>query len=180
MYILRNYFKFMFTRHPLERILSAYHSKWQKRLDNKVEYEYFHRTYFKEVTNLVRKQNRKNETDITFEEFVKYLIIRSKMKRKMDEHFERFYVLCKLCAINYDFVGSFDTLSEDINYVLHKLFSEPKDQYFSKVSNPQSAKEKMMSYYNQLDPALLKQLEDAYKIDFDMFGYKSYNTTNTT
>ena len=44
-YRIDNYFKFMFVRHPMERIVSSYRSKFEKREDNKVEYPWFYSTY---------------------------------------------------------------------------------------------------------------------------------------
>ena len=46
-YRLENYFKFIFVRHPMERLVSAYRSKFEKRKDNKVEYPWFYGTYGK-------------------------------------------------------------------------------------------------------------------------------------
>ena len=44
-YRLENYFKFLFVRHPMERLVSSYRSKFEKRKDNKVEYPWFYGTY---------------------------------------------------------------------------------------------------------------------------------------
>ena len=46
-YRLENYFKFIFVRHPMERLVSAYRSKFEKRQDNKAEYPWFYGTYGK-------------------------------------------------------------------------------------------------------------------------------------
>ena len=46
-YRLENYFKFIFVRHPMERLVSSYRSKFEKRKDNKVEYPWFYGTYGK-------------------------------------------------------------------------------------------------------------------------------------
>ncbi len=42
---IQNYYKFVFVRHPMERIVSSYRSKFEKRIDNKVEYPYFYNTF---------------------------------------------------------------------------------------------------------------------------------------
>ena len=44
---LENYFKFIFVRHPMERLVSAYRSKFEKRKDNKAEYPFFYRNFGK-------------------------------------------------------------------------------------------------------------------------------------
>ena len=44
-YRIENYYKFIFVRHPMERIVSSYRSKFEKREDNKVEYPWFYDTY---------------------------------------------------------------------------------------------------------------------------------------
>ena len=46
-YRRENYFKFIFVRHPMERLVSSYRSKFEKRKDNKVEWSYFYRTFGK-------------------------------------------------------------------------------------------------------------------------------------
>ena len=44
---LENYFKFIFVRHPMERLVSSYRSKFEKRKDNTAEYPWFYGTYGK-------------------------------------------------------------------------------------------------------------------------------------
>ncbi len=42
---LKTHFKFIFVRHPTERILSTFRSKGEKRVDNRGEYPWFYNTW---------------------------------------------------------------------------------------------------------------------------------------
>ena len=171
-YRINNYYKFMFTRHPMERIVSAYRSKWEIRLDNQVEREFFHKHFYDEIVSISRLDKSDLSSVITFEEFAKYLIYKSRRNEEMEPHWERYYKLCHICHIDYDFVGKFDTLVEDISFVLRKIFLHQNDYFFPNVSQPRSAVKLLDKYFSQFNSSLIHSLHTAYNRDMKLFGYE--------
>ncbi len=72
---LENYFKFMFTRDPLERVLSAYSSKF---LYSKIQNQKFRRRYGRFILRQYRNNLAQDESEtgagVTFPEFVAYIL----------------------------------------------------------------------------------------------------------
>uniref|UniRef100_A0A3Q2YHY7 Carbohydrate sulfotransferase n=1 Tax=Hippocampus comes TaxID=109280 RepID=A0A3Q2YHY7_HIPCM len=81
-YRLQHYFKFMFVREPMERLLSAYRNKFG-------EIESYQRKYGAEIVKRYRKSrggkgSRVAGDDVTFAEFVRYLL--DEDVERMNEH----------------------------------------------------------------------------------------------
>ncbi|CAB0016902.1 unnamed protein product, partial [Nesidiocoris tenuis] len=119
-YFLKKYTKFMFVRHPFERLLSAY--------KNKLEQNYIGSKYFKDrigkyiMQNYRTKKNQSgqaNGEDITFEEFTNFLL--NSEQKGFNEHWKPMHRLCEPCLVKYDFVGKYETLSSDANFILRKI-----------------------------------------------------------
>ncbi len=84
---LKNYFKFMFTRHPFERLLSAYKDK----VENIPSYTH----YWKQM---LEGKPKNQSTKITFVDFVTYLI-RKRRSVKYIDAFDRREVKYKTEAV---------------------------------------------------------------------------------
>lgn len=117
--IFRKYFRFMFSREPYGRLFSAYLNKFFA-----VE-----KHYWISVGRGI-KQNGFNHSlrsracghDVTFAEFVKYVITESNNTNiVMDEHFTPQNTLCGLCNIRYDVIGTMETFTDDTQYILRKM-----------------------------------------------------------
>ncbi|KAI1237893.1 hypothetical protein IHE44_0013985 [Lamprotornis superbus] len=102
---LSNYTKVMFTRHPLERLVSAYRDKL-------LHSEPFYSTT---VANEIRAMFRKNKNSsekVSFQEFVSF--ITAKPPHTLDIHWKPMFLLCDPCNIHYDVVDSQDPRKSDI------------------------------------------------------------------
>ena len=171
----KKYFKFFFVRHPFERILSAWRNKfknpynevYQKRLGPKI---------VKQVRAKVTVASGAAVKDITFEEFIDYIIYLNYVKKakSMDQHWELALNLCDPCNIQYDFIGKVETLEKDSDQVLKILgLSE-------KIKFPIGAKDKyktnigdiIRKYFSKLSKVTLKKLVKIYENEFIAFGYK--------
>ena len=116
---LKNYFKFMFVRHPFERIVSAY-------LDKFVRENNFQTIYGTDIIKRYRpnatEESLKEGRDVTFEEFVRHVVDSASLEdQTLNEHWQKFYLTCHPCSIQYDFIGKFETLHEDAEFVLKRF-----------------------------------------------------------
>jgi len=59
--------------------------------------------------------------DVTFLEFVQYVIREKYSKKRRDIHWMPQYKHCNPCLIKYDFIGRYETLEEDAKHVLAKV-----------------------------------------------------------
>ncbi|KAJ8397535.1 hypothetical protein AAFF_G00438110 [Aldrovandia affinis] len=120
-YRLKHYFKFLFVRDPMERLLSAYRNKFG-------EIEAYQRKYGAEIVRRYRKNPGKaTGDDVTFAEFVRYLL--DEDAERMNEHWMPVYNLCQPCAVPYDFIGSYERLQDDARYVLQRVAAPPHVQF---------------------------------------------------
>lgn len=133
------YFKFIFVRHPLDRILSAF-------LD-KIERKFFERTVDEDqnlsVLDTIRSMDsnldlrkidlknleekfikaRLNLSKHAFQVFLAYLIDReiSQIGGDTVRHWKRYYDLCQMCQSNWDFIGKLESIQRDSQYLIQKL-----------------------------------------------------------
>lgn len=170
---METYYKFMFVRHPLERLLSAYrdkfiqHNKWN---------EHFQLKYGRKIV----KTHRRNPTeeslqagdDVTFPEFLRYVIDTSYSGRPQNPHWSSYYDLCHPCSIRYDFVGRFETFNEDAPYILSKLSGGACPPDFPNMRpTGASTRQVLIDYYNQVSKSDISKIVQVFLPDFIMFGY---------
>ena len=168
---LQEYYKFMFVREPLGRLLSAYKDKFL--INNNA--------HFKSEGIKIVKHVRKNAAgnskgdDVSPEEFLQY-VAESRVE-DMNEHWMPFYELCQPCAVSYDFVGSFENLESDANQVLKELnvneqVSFPKQQNYYKPGGKGYLESEK---YTDVSPDLLKKALRKYELDYKLFSYQLPN-----
>ncbi|XP_069587865.1 carbohydrate sulfotransferase 9-like [Ranitomeya imitator] len=161
---LANYTKVMFTRDPLERVVSAYRDKFLHKDDV---------YYSKTIANLIKKSlGIQSKTNITFEQFANYITKEKPYYR--DTHWKPMYQLCEPCNIQYDFIGKFETLADDADFVL-KIIRAPKNLKYPTMkhhSNESRTNEDIsISYLEMLPPILFRKFLSVYSLDFSIFGY---------
>lgn len=170
-YRLKHYFKFIFVRDPMERLLSAYRNKFG-------EIKEYQLKYGVEIVKRYRKNpGESTGDDVTFSEFLRYLL--DEEVERMNEHWMPIYNLCQPCAVKYDFIGSYERLNEDANSVLEQIHAPafvrfPERQSWYKPVTPE-----MLHYYLCSTPkGLLKELLPKYILDFSLFAYPLPNITS--
>ncbi|KAJ8333302.1 hypothetical protein SKAU_G00421980 [Synaphobranchus kaupii] len=169
-YRLKHYFKFLFVRDPMERLLSAYRNKFG-------EIEAYQKKYGVEIVRRYRKNPGKaTGDDVTFAEFVRYLL--DEDVERMNEHWMPVYNLCQPCAVSYDFIGSYERLQEDAQYVLERVAAPPHVQFPERQTWYKPVTPQTLQYYLcSLPPRLLSELLPKYILDFSLFSYSLPNTT---
>ena len=162
--ILHDYSTFMFVRHPFDRLVSAYVNKF------KMADVVYHKKYGCQIIKLFRANSTKGDlqkcNDVTFQEFVKYVIHLYRTDGSFDPHWRPFHELCDPCHVPYDFIGKMETMSMDKSFVMRNFFKTTVLD-LPKV-NP---KDDDKPYMAEISPEDKDILYDIYKQDFLLFGY---------
>lgn len=169
---IRTYKKMIFVREPFERLLSAYRNKFLDKGD------YFRSRFGKRIIKKYRKNataaERQSGKGVRFSEFVQYLIDPKTLREDgFNEHWAHYYALCHPCSIEYDFIGKYETIDDDVNFVLKDLavdkiikFPDRSDTYRKKKTV-----DMMSKFYQELSPSNLKRLWTLYVNDYKLFDY---------
>lgn len=173
---LKHYFKFMFVREPMERLLSAYRNKFG-------EIESYQKKYGVEIVTRYRKSRGKDAAgaaakgdDVTFAEFVRYLL--DEDAERMNEHWMPVYNLCQPCAVTYDFIGSYERLEGDSDLVLRRVGAPDAVRFPERQTWYKPVTAATLHYYLcGLPQKLLRELLPKYILDFSLFAYALPNTT---
>lgn len=172
-YRLKHYFKFMFVREPMERLLSAYRNKFG-------EIQSYQRKYGVEIIKRYRKGSAKDSSiagdDVTFAEFVRYLL--DEDVERMNEHWMPVYNLCQPCAVNYNFIGYHENLESDAEFVLQRVGAPPDVHFPQRQTWYKPVTVETLHYYLcSLPQKLMRELLPKYILDFSLFTYPLPNTT---
>jgi len=182
---LSTYFKFVFVREPFDRLQSAYVDKFGSR-DN----DLFNKDHGRDIIRQYRK-NPTNESllsgnDVRFDEFVSHLTdprILEKEKQKprhwysFDQHWRQYYHLCHPCLVHYDFIGKYETQTEDVEHVMKLVgvfglakFPSSESSRFA-VRDVMSADDSLRRNFANISSVNLQRLLALYGDDFLLFGY---------
>ena len=177
--ILKSYKKFMFVREPFERLLSAYRDCFHGKFKTSSEWwKKFHK-FVKKV--LAEGSGRHNDTlpgVTTFEQFATYLVIQRRKGALLQEHWREQYNLCHPCNVQFDFIGHYETLAEDALFVLRKTGLENKVSF--PEWRPTDTSNLLHEYYSTLSLLRIKQLQNIFQKDFELFGYSYPGALNKT
>ncbi|XP_073495231.1 carbohydrate sulfotransferase 14 [Phyllobates terribilis] len=170
---LQHYYKFLFVREPLERLLSAYRNKFG-------EIKEYQQRYGQEIVRRYRPQppgaTASKGDDVTFPEFLRYLL--DEDEEKMNEHWMPIYRLCQPCALHYDFIGSYERLREDAHRVLDAIRAPSYIQFPERQAWYKPVTEETLRYHLCHTPAgLLRELLPKYIMDYSLFAYPLPNLT---
>ncbi|KAF1478174.1 Carbohydrate sulfotransferase 14, partial [Megadyptes antipodes antipodes] len=170
-YRLKNYYKFIFVRNPMERLLSAYRNKFG-------EIKEYQQKYGVEIIRRYRKNGGNSAgDDVTFSEFLRYLL--DEEAERMNEHWMPIYNLCQPCAVRYDFIGSYERLNTDANYVLEQVQSPSFIRFPERQSWYKPVTAETLHYYLcNTQRRLIKELLLKYILDFSLFAYPLPNITS--
>ncbi|XP_040267515.1 carbohydrate sulfotransferase 14 [Bufo bufo] len=170
---LRHYYKFLFVREPLERLLSAYRNKFG-------EIKEYQQRYGLEIVRRYRQDPAAASSkgdDVTFSEFLRYLL--DEDAEKMNEHWMPIYNLCQPCAVPYDFIGSYERLGEDANQVLEAIGAPSYIRFPERQAWYKPVTKETLRYFLCNTPqGLLRELLPKYIMDYSLFAYTLPNITS--
>lgn len=164
---MNSYKKFLFVRHPFERLLSAYRDKLEGQVPKKE---------IKFQKHLLQDSGGKGPPHpITFPNFVDYLLKHGReiMNKKgyLTDHFALFVDISHPCFIEYDYIGHMETLEIDAEYVLKEWGAPSSMQY--PIQESKKTNSKINDYFERLKQTQIDQLYDLFWPDFEMFGYST-------
>nr|XP_006815823.1 PREDICTED: carbohydrate sulfotransferase 11-like [Saccoglossus kowalevskii] len=163
---MQNYTSFLFVRHPFQRLLSAYRNKFEIPDEHQ-----FEKTLGRRIISLYRS-NTTDKKHVMFSEFVRFLL-NSKSKSSFNSHWDFQHKICAVCERSYDFIGHFENIVEESNYLLRSIgvtnLSFP--DAFSTHATNSSDENIYLKYFSQIPPDDIIKLYELYKWDFKLFGY---------
>ena len=111
--------------------------------------------------------------NVTFAQFVHYVVWNHKHNVEANHHWRSQYDLCQPCHINYDSIGYYETLHDDVDYILGKI---GVGQNIHLVPRSKDTKQISSNYYLNLFDAVptsdIVGLLDMYNKDYKVFGYE--------
>ncbi|XP_018095974.1 carbohydrate sulfotransferase 8 isoform X2 [Xenopus laevis] len=171
-YRLNTYTKMIFVREPFERVVSAFRDKFEHANN------YYHPVFGKAIISKYRRNATKEAlwtgSGVHFTEFIQYLLDVHRPVG-MDIHWDHVSRLCSPCLIDYDFIGKFESMEEDADFLLH-LIGAPKNLTFPRFKDRHSNEERTTNkitqqYFAQLSPTERQRTYDFYYMDYQMFNY---------
>ena len=126
------------------------------------------RTFGKNIVQALRPQeyDPQGENYVKFSEFIQYFS--SNISR--NQHWRQYEKICHPCAINYDFIGHFETMGADGPMVLKMAGIDDRATFPSIYESTGS--DEVLEYYSQAPPRYIRKLGEQYRSDFEMFGYE--------
>ncbi|XP_073994437.1 carbohydrate sulfotransferase 11 [Rhodnius prolixus] len=166
--LLTTYTKFLFVRHPFERLVSAFRNKLEPNL---MRSKYFQSRLGKYIVKRYRRKYNSTRSsagdDVTFEEFISYLT--QTRGAGLNEHWQAIHSLCSPCTISYDFVGKYETLTADSDFLLRAIGAS--QVVFPAAPKMHTTSTHLSMYFRRLAPAIIKELYQIYEMDFRLFSY---------
>jgi len=173
--MLETYLKFTFVREPFERILSVYKDKFVhlRRTDRPI-LEFHGTEILKNFRPNATRQAFTKLDDITFREFIQYLVTKGSNETTpvMDFHWDNYVNFCGLCSINYDFIGHYETMEEDLAGLVAAAGMSAEDaKRFSYKKKASDTSALLLQYYSQIPLEWIDILGWMFRANLEMFGY---------
>ncbi|KAK7889596.1 hypothetical protein WMY93_025156 [Mugilogobius chulae] len=138
---------------------------------------------YKAIQKRIHQGFKDCRDDVTFDEFVRYLL--DEDIERMNEHWMPMYNLCQPCVVSYDFIGSYENLERDAEYVLQQIKAPPTVHFPERQGWYKPITAETLHYYLcSLPQRLLKELLPKYILDFSFlrihFPISPLNTVDTS
>ncbi|XP_023336866.1 carbohydrate sulfotransferase 11 [Eurytemora carolleeae] len=154
--------RFLISRHPFARLISAYRNK----LENRTRNEYFFNQYSKQIIKLSRGTVEDNSSEPTFPEFVKFLL--NTDITVDDEHWQPISLRCRLCQLEFTHILRYEDLSTDWEFFKQELNLPSSIVLPWDNRGNQGIQSEYLKLISRED---LEKLRKRYESDFLMFGY---------
>ena len=172
---IKNYWKFMIVRNPLERLLSAFINKLSKPLKKSKylnEFELLQRSIMKKYRTERLKRWKKggmNETvQVDFEAYLQWVI--DTPNHRLNEHFAPIIELAQPCRVKYHFYGNFETYSSDVKAIISRL-GTPQEWFVNRTSHGEGEEtsNKMIPFYSTVRREVKEKLIQDISDDLEFY-----------
>ena len=173
-YMLHNFRKVMFVRHPFERLASVHYSKFGKANEGQGVRSNLTQAKIQQTPQNASRDHRRTGRFITFSEFVKYTLYLRETSGSLNKYWKPIHDICLPCSISYDFIGYLDTFINDaqivfgsLSYTHQKLISRFRDHRRKYNHNT------IRQMYRMIPQTDISTLSKVYALDLYMQGYKT-------
>jgi len=124
------------------------------------------------LRNYIKSKYRvvQHKGSVTFTEFVHYLID-PRTRPPYNVHWRTFQKSCYPCEVQYNFIGHYETLAEDSNYVINMFGFRVRQ--FPRLNILYKSYRRVIEMFANLTETEINRLVEIYRIDFDLFGYSA-------
>ena len=84
-------------------------------------------------------------------------------------HWYRFTDLCRVCSVNWDFIGKVETVDVDSEIVMEK--AGVKGEISLGLHGRSSNNDKVIGYFKGVPKSFVRDLYELYREDYEIFGY---------
>ena len=179
-----NFSSFLFVRHPLDRLRSAFENKFRHHWSHHL-YPKLWRKIVGDVINVTRGGVSDiilddTGTRITFREFIQYVIHNDRVGQQQNSHWRSIFELCTPCQWNYSFIGHLETFDQDMAFIQTDWYrtsakkmakANPSPKIQAKPLNQPMNKSFDTTLFKQLSPLEMKDIISIYAHDILAFGY---------
>ncbi|XP_053389250.1 carbohydrate sulfotransferase 11-like [Mercenaria mercenaria] len=171
-YRINHYKNVIFVREPLERVFSAFRSKFVLTHDPR-----FINYYGRKIKNRSRNVSSKMSTDkhgVNFTDFVQYLLHWRTIEEGYNEHWDSYCNLCHPCLVKYNFIGKYESFEKDVAALLKLLSIEGRVQFQKREENYMHvpSADMMSTYFKMIPQELFEDLIQIYTEDYLLFDYE--------
>ena len=115
---LKRPMRFFFVRDPYSRLVSGYLGKM---VANPQWWSHMGRIVIRTQRRNARPSEVKCGSDVTFKEFLGYVVWAETTNRSRNEHFLPMHDICDVCSRHYDYIGHIETIREDLPFILNSV-----------------------------------------------------------
>ncbi|XP_060595938.1 carbohydrate sulfotransferase 11-like [Ruditapes philippinarum] len=168
---LKHYRKVIFVRDPLARLISAFRNKFTEAKNLK-----FISLYGREIIQGATNGHANKIPDIgsiKFAEFLRYLADEKTIMQGYNDHWKSFKDICHPCYIKYNFIGKYESIKEDVGYLLKMLNVQQRFKFpeREKDYNHTKSADMISSFFKDVDPDIFSKVVNVYADDYALFNY---------
>ena len=179
LYALKNYFKFIMYRNPLNRLVSGYRSKVARfpligLSKDTPHYNWLrHNVLLRSQPRLYQEflhYHRNMSINITFSDFINYWV-EQPLEIKYDEHFRSIFSISQPCRVRYNFYGDFKDFERDSMVLIEQIQAKPqylREGYY-KNKGVSSTEELASGLYKELSEEQKMKVLKVLKFDLDFY-----------